>query len=85
METALSRSSSFTSLSFGFGASIARNDANAALLGDGCTATLNGLFLAGDRQLMDSHTILDHAMPNCPSHQIYKHILDGPARGVFNG
>jgi Fe-S cluster assembly protein SufD len=81
----LGRASNFSSQSFGFGASIARNDANAILGGDGGCATLNGLFLAHDRQLMDSHTVLDHAMPNCPSHQLYKHILDGNARAVFNG
>jgi Fe-S cluster assembly protein SufD len=85
LEVNLARASSFISHSFGFGGSIARNDANAALLGEGCTATLSGLFLAGDHQLVDNHTILDHAMPNCPSHQVYKHILGGHARGVFNG
>ena len=33
---------------------------------------------------MDSHTVLDHAMPNCPSHQIYKHILTDHARAELD-
>jgi Fe-S cluster assembly protein SufD len=34
---------------------------------------------------MDNHTFIDHAMPNCASHEVYRGILDGDARGVFNG
>ena len=34
---------------------------------------------------MDNHTTIDHAMPNCNSHEVYKGILDDRSRGVFNG
>ena len=34
---------------------------------------------------MDNHTAIDHAMPHCNSHEIYKGILGDYARGVFNG
>ena len=34
---------------------------------------------------MDNHTLLDHTEPNCPSHELYKHVLDGKATGVFKG
>ena len=34
---------------------------------------------------MDNHTAIDHAAPGCTSHELYKAILDGKARGVFNG
>ncbi len=84
LQVEIAHGANFSSHSLGFGGLIARSDAGARL-GEGCTATLNGLFMAGGRQIMDSHTTLDHAMPNCPSHQIYKHILDDHSRGVFNG
>ena len=29
--------------------------------------------------------VIDHAKPHCASHELYKGILDGKARGVFNG
>jgi Fe-S cluster assembly protein SufD len=46
---------------------------------------LNGLSLGTGQQLIDNHTTIDHAKPNCPSHELYKSILDQKSRGVFNG
>src|SRR5581483_10015113 len=34
---------------------------------------------------IDNHTLLDHARPNCPSHELYKHVLADKASGVFKG
>jgi len=34
---------------------------------------------------VDNHTAIDHASPRCTSHELYKAILDGKSRGVFNG
>ena len=42
-------------------------------------------MLIGGDQHCDNHTLLDHAEPNCPSHELYKHVLDGKATGVFKG
>jgi len=36
-------------------------------------------------QHVDNHTSIDHAHPHCQSSQLYKGILDGRARAVFNG
>ena len=52
---------------------------------EGCECTLNGLYLASAQQLVDNHTVIDHAKPHCTSHELYKGILDGKARGVFIG
>jgi Fe-S cluster assembly protein SufD len=38
----------------------------------------------GDRHV-DNHTAIDHASPNCESHELYKAVLDGRSRSVFNG
>ena len=38
----------------------------------------------GER-LVDTHTTIDHAKPHCPSHEVYKGILAGKSRAVFNG
>jgi Fe-S cluster assembly protein SufD len=50
-----------------------------------CECSLNGLSLATGTQLIDNHTTIDHAKPNGSSHELYKAILDGRSRGVFNG
>jgi Fe-S cluster assembly protein SufD len=79
------RSATFSSHSFSLGGRIVRNDANALLDGEGAECTLNGLYLADGERLVDNHTMIDHAKPHCPSHEIYKGILGGKARAVFNG
>jgi len=67
------------------GAAIARIDVSAMLGGQGGDTTLNGLYLAGGTQLVDTHTTIDHALPHNGSHELYKGILGGKGRGVFNG
>lgn len=79
------RTSNFTSHSVSLGASLSRNDFSAKFNDEGGECTLNGLFLTEDNQLFDTHTLIDHAKPNCNSHEHYKGILDDTSRGVFNG
>ena len=85
MQVQLARSANFSSHSIGLGGLLVRNDANAVSRRRRLECTLNGLYMASDRQLVDNHTAIDHAMPHCNSHEVYKGILDGHARGVFNG
>lgn len=85
LQVQMAGGSNFSSHSIGLGGAIVRNDANAYLGGEGIECTLNGLYRANGYQLVDNHTSIDHAMPHCNSHEIYKGILDGHARGVFNG
>jgi Fe-S cluster assembly protein SufD len=80
-----SRSSRFSSHSFTLGGRIARNDALIILDGEGGDCTLNGLYLADRERLVDNHTTIDHAKPHCGSHEVYKGILGGTSRAVFNG
>jgi len=77
--------SSFRSHSVSLGAALSRHDINVALDGPGARCTLDGLYLAGGRQHVDYHTRIDHAKPGCTSNEDYRGILDGRARGVFNG
>ena len=67
------------------GGLLVRNTLAARLDAEGIECRLNGLSIAHGNQLIDNHTLLDHLKPNCSSHQVYKAILDGKARGVFNG
>jgi Fe-S cluster assembly protein SufD len=79
------RSATFSSHSFSLGGRLARNDVFAILDGEGGECTLNGLYLADRERLVDNHTTIDHAKPHCASHEVYKGILGGTARAVFNG
>lgn len=79
------RGSNYTSYAVSLGASIARHNLNVALGGEHTDTTIDGLYVATGSQHVDNHTSIDHARPNCTSHQLYKGILDGRARAVFNG
>ncbi len=79
------RSSNFSSHSISWGGGLVRNDVNALLDGEGCEATLNGLYMAEGTQLVDNHMRVEHAKPHCDSHELYKGILEGKARAVFSG
>ena len=85
MQVHSARNANFSSHSFSLGGKLVRNDASALLDGEGAECTLNGLYLADGDRLVDNHTTIDHAKAHCPSHEIYKGILGGKARAVFNG
>jgi Fe-S cluster assembly protein SufD len=85
MEVDQERSSNFSSHLISHGAEISRNDFNARFNDEGSECMLNGLFMIGDEQLFDAHTMIDHAKPHCNSHEHYKGILQDKSKGVFNG
>ena len=67
------------------GAKIYRHNINVTLGGEGGNTSLEGLYLTAGEQLSDTHSMIDHAAPNCTSGEHYKGILDGKSRAVFNG
>ena len=77
--------SQFHSFSFAVGGSLARTNIYTSLDGDASTCTLNGLYLTDGTQHIDNQTSIEHIAPNCPSHEVYKGVLDGRSHGVFNG
>jgi Fe-S cluster assembly protein SufD len=77
--------SRWTSHSIALGARLARNQIQTLLSAEGAAAILNGLYLGHAEQLLDHHTVVDHAKPRCESHEFYHGILADRAHGVFNG
>jgi len=85
IDTKQARDSHYVSFSFATGAELSRTNIYTLLDGEGCGATLNGLYMGDDEQHVDHQTNIVHAQPNCFSREIYKGILSGSAHGVFNG
>jgi Fe-S cluster assembly protein SufD len=77
--------SQFSTQSYSWGGSLVRNDLGTVFDGPNAVGTINGLYHIQGDQLMDNHTRIDHAVPHCESHELYRGILDGNSRGVFNG
>jgi Fe-S cluster assembly protein SufD len=81
----LERATNLTSHHVTLGGALVRNDVHAILGGEGSECNLNGLYLTEGDQHIDNHTEIDHAQPRASSRELYKGILRGRARGVFNG
>lgn len=79
------RDARFSDHAISLGAALARNDVAVLFAGEGGECTLDGLFFADGERHTDTHTRIDHAVPHCASRELYKGILDGSARGVFDG
>ncbi len=79
------RDSRYTSNVVTLGGRLVRNDHTATLNGEGAVATLNGLFLTRGTQHVDNHTWIEHRVPHCESHELYKGVLDDRSSGVFSG
>jgi len=85
VEVRQGRDSHLVQFSFAAGAKLSRANILTALDGEGCGATLNGLYMLDGEQHCDNQTRIEHARPNTYSREVYKGILDDRAHGVFNG
>ncbi|MCB2156331.1 Fe-S cluster assembly protein SufD [bacterium] len=77
--------SRFRSHSFAMGGALVRNDVFGYLDGEGIDCIFNGLLIGTGKQHIDNFMQVDHAKPNCDSHELYKGILDDNATAVFRG
>ncbi len=70
---------------FSFGGNLTRNNLNFYHFGERIVSYLNGITIIGESQHVDHYTLVQHATPNCESHQDYKGIFTDKSIGVFNG
>ena len=64
---------------------VTRNDVSLTFCGEGAECNLSGCVIADKKQHVDNNTVIDHAVPNCQSHELYKYVLDDEAVGAFAG
>ncbi len=84
-EVSVGRGSSYDSTNINLGGRLSRHDIDVKFTAEGGEAWVDGLYMLGGSQHHDTHSIIDHTVPNCKSHQIYKGVLNDNSRGVFNG
>jgi Fe-S cluster assembly protein SufD len=77
--------SRYVGVNIGLGAAWARTDLNVRFSGEHAECDLLGLYLAGDKQLIDYHMDVRHGLPNCTSRENFKGILYGKGKAVFDG
>lgn len=84
-EVTLGRGSRYDSTNINLGAALSRHDIELKFTAEGGEAAVDGLYMLNASQHHDTHSIIDHTVPNCSSHQSYKGVLNDKSRGVFNG
>ena len=84
-EVTLGRGSLYNSTNINLGGAISRHDIDLKFTAEGGEAFVDGLYMLSGNQHHDTHSSIDHAVPNCLSHQTYKGVLNDKSRGVFNG
>lgn len=75
----------YNACTFIFGGLLVRNNHHVTLNGKNAETHLNGLLIGNDTNLIDNHTLIDHAVANCNSNELYKGIANGKSTVVFNG
>ncbi|HET9671481.1 MAG TPA: Fe-S cluster assembly protein SufD [Actinomycetota bacterium] len=79
------RDATFRSLNIGFGASLARAEAETVLAEPGAFSEMLGVFFADGEQHFDHRSIQDHVAPNGTSDLLYKGALRDRSRAVYSG
>lgn len=84
-EVTLRRGSFYNSTNINLGGLLSRHDIDLKFTGEGSEAFVDGLYMLNGSQHADTHSTIDHLVPNCTSHQSYKGVLNDKSRAVFNG
>jgi Fe-S cluster assembly protein SufD len=84
-EIILQRGSLYNATNINLGARLSRHDIHLKFTAPGGEAFVDWLYMLSGEQHSDTHSEIDHAVPNCTSHQTYKGVLNDRSRGVFNG
>jgi Fe-S cluster assembly protein SufD len=79
------KGSVYAAISVALGARLSRHTLHVTQQGEGAEMHLDGLALIAGRQIADTHTRIDHAVPRGKSVQLHKCIADGAAHAIFSG
>jgi FeS assembly protein SufD len=85
IETDIQKDSVFNSVTISLSGEMVRNNLNLNIVGSNSEGNMYGLYLLHGSTHVDNHTTVDHTVPHAESNELYKGIIDGHSRGVFNG
>lgn len=81
----LAANARYDTLTAVLGGRLLRNEVCVRLGGAGAHADVRGLYGAGDGAHVDNTILMDHAHPGATSSQLFKGVVDGTGRAVFQG
>lgn len=77
--------STYSAFTMSLSGGMVRNNINIISDGQNCESNMYGLYLLDNKTHVDNHTTVDHKQPNSYSNELYKGVMDGRSKGVFNG
>lgn len=81
----IGKAASYRAFHLTAGTRLSRNQVFATFGGEGAKLDVSGCFLGRGTDHIDTTLVVDHAVPGCESRELFKGVLDGRARGVFQG
>ena len=75
----------FSDFTLHAGARVSRQNGTFVFEGEEAEARISGAYLLAGRQHADTRLLVDHRVPRCLSRELFKCVLDGESRGVFQG
>ena len=75
----------FNTFVFTTGGAVVRNQLFLRFGGESTVANIRGASLLKGRQHADTTLVVDHAVANCQSREVFKTVLDDESRGIFQG
>ncbi len=83
IETRIAARGSYEGFILSLGAALSRNQLGVLLDGEEASCRINGAYLMRGSQHVDTTSVIDHAVPDCNSTEVYKGVLDDRSRAVF--
>lgn len=84
-DVSLDADATYRGFQFSTGLGLARNEINVLYTGRGGKLDLSGAYMARGNEHIDTTLVVDHAVPACESRELFKGVLDGHGRGIFQG
>ncbi len=75
----------FNAFTFTTGGAVVRNQIFLRFDGEDTVAGIRGATLLRGRQHVDTTLVADHVAVGCQSRELFKTVLDGDSRGIFQG
>ena len=85
LQASVCGNSIYSTYTFTLGGNFVRNNLNILFTEKNGEAHLFGLYPIAKDQTVDNHTVVDHAVPNCMSNELYKGVINDKASATFNG
>lgn len=84
-EVRVERNARYSCQAVNLGARLSRHTPHLTLAAEGAEAELLSLALLDGDQVSDTHSLIDHTVPDAQTRQLHKTIVDGQSRAIFNG